>query len=70
MFACVLSRVYIHRDGVKEYYPERRSEILENSLVRVRYVSLSFISLRWLSKLDGLLGFKGFIGKALENYYT
>ena len=28
----------------------------------------SFI-LRWLSQLDGLLGFKGFIGK-VENYYT
>ena len=39
-----------------------------NSLVSVRYVSLSF-TLFWLSQLDGLLGFKGFIGK-VENYYT
>ena len=35
-------------------------ECMGNSLVRVWYVS-SF-TLCWLSLLDGLLGFKGFIG--------
>ena len=48
---------------------------MENSLVRVRYVGVwekiwshcigyvSSFTLCWLSLLDGLLGFKGFIGK-------